>query len=157
MKKILIALDYDPTALKVAEVGFKLAKSMHASVTLLHVILDPASYTLNDHITILGFSSHLNSSTILLQKDGGTEEIARQFLENSKLHLGDPKIHTLIREGDLAESIIKAATDLQADIIVMGSHSRKWNENLALENVTEKTLNQSNFPLLIVPVKNHNQ
>jgi hypothetical protein len=28
MKKVLIALDYDPTAQKVAEVGFSLAKTM---------------------------------------------------------------------------------------------------------------------------------
>ena len=37
MKKILIALDYNPTAQKVAEVGFSMAKSMNAKVLLLHV------------------------------------------------------------------------------------------------------------------------
>ena len=30
MKKILIALDYNPTAQKVAETGYKLAKAMNA-------------------------------------------------------------------------------------------------------------------------------
>jgi hypothetical protein len=32
MKKVLIALDYNPTAQKVAEVGFSMAKSMNAEV-----------------------------------------------------------------------------------------------------------------------------
>jgi len=44
MKKVLIALDYNPTAQKVAEVGFSMAKSMNAEITLLHVITDPVFY-----------------------------------------------------------------------------------------------------------------
>jgi len=40
MKNLLIALDYDPTAQKVAEIGFSLAKTMNAKVTLLHVMAD---------------------------------------------------------------------------------------------------------------------
>ena len=48
MKKVLIALDYNPTAQKVAEVGFSLAKSMNAEITLLHVITDPVFIPLPD-------------------------------------------------------------------------------------------------------------
>jgi hypothetical protein len=40
MKKVLIALDYDPTAQKVAESGYALA-AMGAEVVLLHVLSDP--------------------------------------------------------------------------------------------------------------------
>ncbi|WP_179214525.1 hypothetical protein [Flavobacterium psychrophilum] len=32
MNKVLIALDYNPTAQKIAEVGFSLAKSMNAEI-----------------------------------------------------------------------------------------------------------------------------
>jgi nucleotide-binding universal stress UspA family protein len=45
MKKVLIALDYNPTAQKVAEVGFSMAKAMNAEITLLHVIADPVYYS----------------------------------------------------------------------------------------------------------------
>ena len=38
MKKVLIALDYNPTAQKVAEHGFELATAMKAEIILLHVI-----------------------------------------------------------------------------------------------------------------------
>lgn len=38
MNKILIALDYDPSAQKVAETGFSFAKAMKAEITLLHVM-----------------------------------------------------------------------------------------------------------------------
>ena len=49
MKKVLIALDYDPTAKKVAEVGFEFAKAMGAEVVLLHVISDPVYYSSTDY------------------------------------------------------------------------------------------------------------
>ena len=42
MKKILIALDYDPTAQKVAELGFLLSVNKDDYITLLHVIADPS-------------------------------------------------------------------------------------------------------------------
>jgi hypothetical protein len=44
-KKVLIALDYNPTAQKVAETGFSMAKSMNAGITLFHVISYQAYYS----------------------------------------------------------------------------------------------------------------
>ena len=44
MKKILIALDYDPIAWKVAKIGFSLGENNNAEVILLHVIGDPSYY-----------------------------------------------------------------------------------------------------------------
>ena len=45
MNRVLIAMDYNPTAQKVAEVGFTMAKSMNAEVILLHVITEPQFYS----------------------------------------------------------------------------------------------------------------
>ncbi len=69
MEKVLIALDYNPTAQKVAEVGFSMAKSMNA------------------------------------------------------------------------------------DVIVMGSHSRKVSSRIIMGSVTKRVLQHSSIPLLIVPTK----
>ncbi len=40
MEKVLIALDYNPTAQKIAELGFNFAKRMNAQIILLHVFSD---------------------------------------------------------------------------------------------------------------------
>jgi nucleotide-binding universal stress UspA family protein len=45
MKKILIALDYNPSAQKVAETGYTLAKAMNVKAILLHVISDITYYS----------------------------------------------------------------------------------------------------------------
>jgi nucleotide-binding universal stress UspA family protein len=42
---------------------------------------------------------------------------------------------------------------MKADVIVIGSHSRKWLENIVMGSVTEKVLHHTSIPLLIVPTK----
>ena len=155
MKKILITLDYDPSAQKVAEEGFSLAKTMKAKVMLLHVLSDPAHYTSIEHITIMGFAGHVETSLFQLNTVDGLKKAAQHFLDKSKHHLGDETINTLVKEGDFAESILKTAKDLHADIIVMGSHSWKWLENIEKGNVTEKVMHHTTVPLFIVPTKIH--
>ena len=60
MKKILIALDYDPTAQKVAETGHKLAKAMKAQTYLLHVVSDSTYYSSPNYSPIMGFEGFSN-------------------------------------------------------------------------------------------------
>jgi len=152
MKKVLIALDYDPTAQKVAETGFLLAKNMGATVILLHVISDPACYASTENITIMGFSGCKEIAPLPLDSVG-LKKISGQYLAKSKQHLGDKTIETMVKKGDIAESILKAAKSRHVDFIVMGSHSRKWLENLVIGSVTEKVLHYTTIPVFIVPTK----
>jgi len=42
---------------------------------------------------------------------------------------------------------------MKADIIVMGSHSKRWLEKIVTGSVTEEVLRDSRIPLFIVPIK----
>jgi nucleotide-binding universal stress UspA family protein len=156
LKKVLIALDYDPTAQKVAETGYSLAKTMGAEVILLHVISDPVYYSSSEYSPIMGFDGFMNTGQFQLDSVDGLKKASLYFLEKSKQHLGDNGIQTLVEEGDYAESIIMTAKRLHADVIVMGSHSRKWLENIVMGSVTEKVLHHTSIPLFIIPTKKHN-
>ncbi|MBN1821913.1 MAG: universal stress protein [Prolixibacteraceae bacterium] len=153
MKRILIALNYDPSAQKIAETGFYIAKSMKAEVTLLHVLTDPQDYLLTNHITIMGFAGHLDTSEKLTKETIDSKKLSLQFLDKSKHYLGDDHIQTLLEEGDCAEVILKAAKKISGDVIVMGSHSRKWFEKSAIGSVTEKVLLNATIPVLVIPIK----
>jgi nucleotide-binding universal stress UspA family protein len=153
MNKVLIALDYNPTAQKVAEVGFSMAKSMNAEVILLHVITDPVFYASAGYSPIMGFSGYVDVSPLQLDNVQGLIEASLQYLDKSKQHLGDKNIQTIVKEGDFADSILETAKELHADIIVVGSHSRKWLENILMGSVTEKVLHHTSIPLFIVPTK----
>jgi nucleotide-binding universal stress UspA family protein len=155
MKKVLIALDYNPTAQKVAEAGLSLAKSMNAEVVLLHVITDPAFYSTTGYSPIMGFEGNMNMSPVQLDSADGLKAASLQYLEKSKQHLGDENIQTIVAEGDFAESILKTSKNLHADLIVMGSHSKRWLEQTLMGSVTEKVLHNTEIPLFIIPTKEH--
>lgn len=153
MKKILIALDYDPTAQAIAEKGFMLAKAMGAEVTLLHVIADPVYYSSVNYSPIMGFSGYMDMEPMQTDITEALKKESLVFLEKSKQHLAGDSIKTLVTEGNFADSILVTAKEIDADIIVMGSHSRNWLNDILVGSVTEKVLHSSTVPLFIIPTK----
>ena len=156
IKKVLIALDYNPTAQKVAEAGFSLAESLNAELTLLHVITEPAFYATPGFSPIMGFNGYVDVSPTVLNSVEGLKNASLQYLDKTRQHLGDETIQTLVKEGDFAETILKTAEELHSDIIVLGSHSQKWLENIVMGSVTEKVMNHSSMPLFIIPTRKKN-
>ena len=153
MKKILIALDYNPTAQKVAEMGYSLGKTMKAEVTLLHVIYEPHYYSAFEYGPIMGFTGYISANMFKISEPEELERNSLNFLSKTKEHLKDENIKTKVVEGDTSDSIVRTATEMSADIIVIGSHSRRWLEKILVGSVTEEVLRQSSIPLFIVPTK----
>jgi len=153
MKNILIALDYNPTAQRIAELGFSLGENNHAAITLLHVISDPSYYASTKYDPIMGFGGYMNMDLLRPDIMDELKTTSLDFLEKTKHHLGDDTIKTLVREGIIAASILDAAKELNADIIVMGSHSQRWLENIVMGSITEYVLHRTDIPLFIIPTK----
>jgi len=145
IKRVLIAMDYDETSQVVAELGFSMAKAMNAEIVLLHVISEQpvyyASYTYMRELRV-DFFEDLKKST-------------QEFLDKTKKHLGDESIKTILKEGNIAATILNTADEVKADIIVIGSHSRKWLEDIIMGSEVEDVLRNTNLPLIIVPTKKH--
>ncbi len=151
MKKVLIALDYNPTAQKVAETGFALAKAMEANLMLLHVVPDNNYYATVRYAPFMGFDGYTNMG--YPQSDLG-DELRQQsliFLNKTKRHLGSVNIETFVRQGSVSDAIMETVASTNADVVVMGSHSRRWLEAVMLGSVTAKVLRQTQVPLFIVP------
>jgi len=149
MKNVLIALDYDPTAQKVAEVGFAMAKAMGANVTLLHVVVNSAMYA----STINNMGAWQIETMETMKAMEIFNEASTIFLEKAKRHLASKSIQTIQKEGDFAQKILETADEIKADCIVMGSHSQKWLENILMGSVTEEVLRKSTIPMYIIPTK----
>lgn len=156
MDKILIALDYDPTAQKVAETGHALGKAMQARVVLVHVISDAQHYATIKY-PVMGFGGYMNidpKQVDLIDKQ--LKQASKDFLDQTKNHLYDKTIQTLVTEGDPAESILEMAKATSVDVIVMGSHSRKRLARTLMGSVTEKVMRHTCVPMFIVPIKKPN-
>ena len=153
MKKVLIALDYDHTAKKVADSGYALARALGAQVTLVHVIADPVYYSTTDYSPIIGFVGFMDTGQFQLDSIDGLKGVSQHFLDKIKHHLSDTNIQTQVKEGDFADAILRTAKEKNADVIVIGSHSRRWLEEVLMGSVTEKVLHHTTVPLFIVPTK----
>jgi len=153
MKKILIALDYDPAAQEIAETGYALAKSMNAKVVLLHVTSDYVYYSALDYSPILGYDSFSNLGALQTNTVEELHKAAENYLETTKQHLGDNTIQTVVKDGDFGDLILQTAKEMNIDIIVMGSHGRRGLDKILMGSVAEKVLRHSSIPLFIIPTK----
>jgi nucleotide-binding universal stress UspA family protein len=153
MKQILIALDNNAGAQKIAETGYELSTALHAHTTLMHVTSDSTYYSYLNYSPILGYDSFSKLDVVRTDTVKELKRTAQDYLENVKLNLGDKTIRTVVKEGDYAENILQTAKEIRADIIVMGTHSRKGLDKVLLGSLAEKVLHHANIPLFIIPVK----
>src|SRR4051794_2337328 len=94
MKKVLIALDYNRSAEKIAETGYALAKGLGAEVTLIHVIADAAYYSTLEYSPVMGYTGFSSPEMVPLLDMAELKNASKSFLEQSKKHLGDDTIST---------------------------------------------------------------
>jgi nucleotide-binding universal stress UspA family protein len=125
---------------------------MKARTILLHVISDATYYSSLNYSPIMGFGG-FSRDTIQIDTVEELKKIAQDYLDKSKQHLRDRMIETVVRKGDFGETILKTATDLDVDIIVMGTHSRRGLEKILMGSVAEKVLHHSLIPLFIIPTR----
>ena len=59
-------------------------------------------------------------------------------------------IDTVVREGDPHAQIIKLADEINASVIIMGSHGRKGISRLLMGSVTERTIGYAKCPIMII-------
>lgn len=134
IKKILISTDFSECSKAAFNEAVQLARQLNAALLLTHVIepIDIAS----SHIEPFGFLE-----LRLLQK---LDRMAHPLREEGLL------VETHLFKGDPAAEIIKAAGDLQCDLIVMGTHGRTGVQRLLMGSVTERVLRASPVPIVAV-------
>ena len=151
-KKVLIALDYNPTAQKVAEVGYSIANAMGADCLLVHILSTPIIYTSVNYDPIMGFSGFEALENYQLNADLLSKS-ANKYLDKVKKHLGDSNVETIVKDGEFDDQIMETALNYNADLIVMGTHSQQWLEKILVGSSTESIIQISKIPIVIVPTK----
>ncbi len=147
MKKILIVLDLHPSEKKIIETGYSLAKDMKATVVLLLVKIELINYSL----------TYKKMDAI---KPNNLDKFEHAVLDLSKKLKHDPAddtIHTIVKQGYFAKSILDTAKEMGIDLIVMGSHNSEWLEEIVIGRVTNDDLQQTEIPILIIPTRTHDK
>ncbi|MCO8256005.1 universal stress protein [Haladaptatus sp. AB618] len=137
-ERILVPTDGSDGAAKSMTEAFDLAEEMGGMIHALYVI-DTRNYnTLSD--------------TKWLTLEDELSEIGEQALEDVEAQAtarGIP-VKTSIERGIPHEEILSYATDIDADVIVMGTHGRSGLQHFLMGSVTEKVIRSTGRPVLVI-------
>lgn len=142
IKRILCPIDYSEFSRHALDYAIAVGEWYKASVTAVYVLPHVASL-------IPAGDPGLYPAFVFADED----------LQQFKTHLdafvaesGDKvKVETLVIEGTAAGEITRLASELPADLLVMGTHGRSGFDRLLLGSVTEKVLRKARCPVLTVP------
>ncbi len=127
MKNILIPLDFSKVSLNALDYAVKFADH------------DPS---INLHLL------HIKDGT-LMEKD--IKEKFDKLVKKYKNPL-NPRLHTLIRSGELVSTIIEIQQQLEIDLIIMGTKGAEMEED-DLVTRTSKFVHEADLPVLVIPEK----
>ncbi|HMP03997.1 MAG TPA: universal stress protein [Gemmatales bacterium] len=132
-KRILHPTDFSKHASYAFDLAEGLARQTGAELFLLHVMPTP--------MAVYGDAMVEPASAV------DKEAIVKQ-LHELKPKAPGVTIHYLTAEGDAAPTIVAAAKERQADLIVVGSHGRRGLRRILLGSVAEQVLRSSPCPVL---------
>lgn len=139
-RNILVPIDFDETSERALDRALSLAQGLGAKVTVLHVYGLPI-YNYPD-------GSYIPSPEVADSiKTGAREQLAAFLAQKSATRVS---ISSLLREGRTAQEICKAASDIGADLIVMGTHGRGLLGRTILGSVAEAVLRQAPIPVMTI-------
>lgn len=150
MKKVLVAVDYNPVSEKVVNAALDLVQNMPAEICLIHVLAD-VSYYGTQFPAFMGYEGYAGMGPDM-EMALEMRNVAEDFLKKAAEHVDHPNVSTHLAEGGTASSILNYASEWQADLLVMGTHSHSGLEKLLMGTVAEKVIEKTKIPVYLVPV-----
>jgi nucleotide-binding universal stress UspA family protein len=136
-KHILVATDFSECSERAVDLALELAQKFEAQLTLLHS-WDAPAYAYSGGLYVQVDIVTPIEEAAVAQLDKATLELKRRM----------PNVKSVIRSGAPWEEILSAASELHADLIVLGSHGRRGLNRALLGSVAEKVVRMATVPVL---------
>lgn len=142
IRQILCPTDFSAASARAFEPGIALAAWYGATATVLHVLPEPVF-----EVSALPYAL----SPVLA--DGSRREAIEADLSSLVAPVNRAGLHAVVevRDGSPGTEIVRAAQELDADLVVMGTHGRTGFQRWALGSVAETVLRRAPCPVLTVP------
>ena len=146
LRRILMASDFSLYSQEAQDYAVYLARSLGVDLHLLHVF-EPSYYshtgvTSRIHPEVRQWFEEIRK-TEQMKLNTLTEEVRSQGV----------KVHAVFKEGNPFLEILKAAGEIQADLIVMGTHGRTGLAHVLMGSVAERVVRKAPCPVLTVRAK----
>jgi nucleotide-binding universal stress UspA family protein len=139
LKTIVCATDFSKCAAAAVGYAVDLARELHASIVLVHVLPDVAHvFPGPDMPGVLGG---------IVDSARGK---AREALKDMQRRIEGVTVRAVLSEGTTHDCILAAAADEKADLIVVGTHGRTGVKHVLLGSVAERIVRLSPIPVLTV-------
>jgi len=139
---ILVPLDFSESSLNALETAIALAKQQQAKITLLNVV---------DSSVIFGFNGpyYVSERTI-----DGMVDVSAGMLNPLLANLKEHKVECTseIKVGLVPQAIIKAASDNDVDLIIMGTHGASGAREFFIGSTAQQVIKITSCPVLTVPL-----
>jgi nucleotide-binding universal stress UspA family protein len=139
-KNILVAIDFSTYSVQAVEDAKTIARKFKSTVYLAHIIDAVPELAAEDSGRSFESVSHHARNLAMIS----LENYAAQYFslkDNVKL---------VVREGSAEEELLMLIQDQKIDLIVMATHARTGLAHLIAGSVTEKVIQKSPVPVLVV-------
>lgn len=142
---IVVGVDYSESCARALNEAFALAAQKGGEP---HVVHAAAVYgSLPD-----GFVAS-NLEQAAKQLESYVQMQLAKYVEANPANAGFERVCTHQRTGAPADEIVQLAVDLEADLVMVGTHSRRGIERLVLGSVAERVVRIAPCPVLVVRAK----
>lgn len=144
LKKILVPIDFSSCSEKALTYALAFSKQFGASIVLLHVV----------HINYSGIEFGLVDFPSLEQEvaDGARKSLMEL---SKKMISADVEVEVVVKTGQSFRQIAEAATELEADVIIMSTHGNTGLKHVLLGSTTENVVRYAPCPVLTVREHEH--
>ena len=142
MKNVIAAVDFSPVSEAVVSHAIHLARVNQGRLWIVHVAApDPdfVGYEVGPEVV------RQQRATRLREEHQQLEDMARDA------NAGGVTTTALMIQGPTSRTLLEKAAELDADLLVLGSHGHGALHNLLVGSVTESVVKDARIPVLIVP------
>ncbi len=149
IKKIILATDFSDTSKDASYYALLLAQSYQAELKALHVF-DTSAWNVPSHYYLApvgprGFDGFVEGFEEARQRGkDALKELAKSF---------DLEVETIFTEGDPGHEIVRVAEELNADLIVLGTHGYSGWKRFTIGSVAELVVRHAPCAVLTIRPK----
>lgn len=144
MKSIVAAIDFSDVSESVLQSAVKLAKALGDGLHLVHVVEAEPTYAAYGFTPDEFPAVHEIQTESLTRAEGKLQQMAATAEVDG--------VRTKVLQGQPLKVLLNYAQEVEADILVLGSHGHGFLGSLLLGSVAEGCVRKALVPALIVPV-----
>ncbi len=142
MRRILVPVDFSDVTDAVIDAAVRLAQAFESSLCIVHVAPEEPDF--------VGYEPGPQS---VREAEADTLQAKHRRLDGIKESLTERglDVEALLVQGPTLEKILEKVSQLDANLVIMGSHGHTALYELLVGSVTEGVLRRSPCPVLVVP------